>query len=106
MGTPVCITRATRIHCHPVTVALVADNAVELPLESVDVNDIAISDGSIRLGQFLKLANLIDSGADAKAVIADGLVSVNGEVERRRGRQLVVGDGVEYEGLMARVVAD
>ena len=67
--------------------------------------DVAIRDASIRLGQFLKLANLVDSGAEAKPVIADGLVSVNGEVETRRGRQLVVGDEVTLAGQSARVVA-
>lgn len=58
------------------------------------VNDVPIRDASIRLGQFLKLANLIDTGADAKSVIADGLVTVNGEVDYRRGRQLQPGDEV------------
>lgn len=67
--------------------------------------DVAISDQVIRLGQFLKLANLIDSGAEAKEVIADGLVFVNGDVETRRGRQLVVGDVVELGGQSARVSA-
>ncbi|MFW0783792.1 RNA-binding S4 domain-containing protein [Gordonia sp. CPCC 206044] len=67
------------------------------------VEDIPIRDDSIRLGQFLKLANLIDSGAEAKGVIADELVLVNGEVEIRRGRQLVPGDVVELEGQRARV---
>lgn len=66
--------------------------------------DVAIRDASIRLGQFLKLANLVDSGSEAKAPIADGLVRVNGEVETRRGRQLRVGDVVEYAGASARVV--
>ena len=56
------------------------------------MNDVSIRDETIRLGQFLKLAGLIDSGADAKAVIADGLVIVNDEVELRRGRQLRSGD--------------
>lgn len=65
--------------------------------------DVPIRDASIRLGQFLKLAGLIDSGADAKAVIADGLVSVNGEVERRRGRQLRRADVVVVSGRGARV---
>jgi ribosome-associated protein len=58
------------------------------------MHDVPIRDESIRLGQFLKLAGLIDSGADAKGAIADGLVSVNGEVEVRRGRQLRPGDAV------------
>jgi ribosome-associated protein len=67
------------------------------------MNDVPIRDETIRLGQFLKLASLIDSGADAKAVIGDGLVSVNGEVETRRGRQLRAGDVVSFEGHSARV---
>ena len=62
-----------------------------------------IRDESIRLGQFLKLANLVETGAEAKPVIADGLVRVNGEVESRRGRQLVLGDVVELAGQAARV---
>ncbi|MFV8164561.1 RNA-binding S4 domain-containing protein [Mycobacterium sp. 134] len=66
-------------------------------------DDVPIRDESIRLGQFLKLASLIDSGADAKAVIADGLVSVNGEVEVRRGRQLHPGDTVSLGDRTARV---
>ncbi len=65
-----------------------------------------IRDASIRLGQFLKLAGLIDSGADAKAVIADGLVRVNGEVDLRRGRQLQPGDVVSYAGHSARIVRE
>lgn len=65
--------------------------------------DVPISDDSIRLGQFLKLANLVESGADTKGVLADGLVRVNGETEIRRGRQLAVGDVVEIDGESARV---
>ncbi|WP_141007699.1 RNA-binding S4 domain-containing protein [Nocardioides humi] len=68
--------------------------------------DVPIRDESIRLGQFLKLANLVESGAEAKPVIADGLVRVNGEVETRRGRQLVLGDVVELGGQAARVAVD
>ncbi|WP_439117257.1 RNA-binding S4 domain-containing protein [Nocardioides oceani] len=65
--------------------------------------DVAIRDEMIRLGQFLKLANLVETGAEAKPVIAEGLVQVNGEVETRRGRQLRVGDVVELRGQAARV---
>ncbi|MED5815548.1 RNA-binding S4 domain-containing protein [Mycolicibacterium sp. 050232] len=72
----------------------------------MDPVDVPIRDDSIRLGQFLKLASLIDSGADAKAVIADGLVSVNGEVEIRRGRQLHPGDTVALGDHAARVAGD
>ncbi|MBD8506864.1 RNA-binding S4 domain-containing protein [Hoyosella sp. G463] len=68
------------------------------------MNDVTIRDEVIRLGQFLKLASLIDSGADAKTVIADGLVHVNGEVETRRGRQLRDGDVVSFQGAEARVL--
>lgn len=70
-----------------------------------DASEVPIRDASIRLGQFLKLAGLIDSGADAKAVIADGQVAVNGEVEQRRGRQLHDGDVVTLFGRSARVTA-
>ena len=65
--------------------------------------DVAIRDQTIRLGQFLKLANLVESGAEAKPVIQDGQVSVNGEVETRRGRQLVLGDVVTLGSQSARV---
>ncbi|MFC6287395.1 RNA-binding S4 domain-containing protein [Nocardioides sp. GCM10027113] len=66
--------------------------------------DVPIRDESIRLGQFLKLANLVETGAEAKPLIADGAVSVNGEVETRRGRQLRQGDVVTLAGRSARVV--
>jgi ribosome-associated protein len=59
---------------------------------------VRIRDASIRLGQFLKLADLVDTGADAKGLLAEGLVRVNGDVETRRGRQLVAGDVVELAG--------
>jgi ribosome-associated protein len=48
----------------------------------------------IRLGQFLKLADLVENGAEARELIAEGEVSVNGEIETRRGRQLAKGDTV------------
>lgn len=70
-----------------------------------DIPDVQIRDDSIRLGQFLKLANLIESGAEAKGVIADGLVDVNGEEELRRGRQLHDGDVVSVGAASARVVS-
>ena len=63
-----------------------------------DRDSVPIRDASIRLGQFLKLADLVDTGADAKGVLAEGLVRVNGDVETRRGRQLVPGDVVELAG--------
>ena len=58
------------------------------------VREVPIRDETIRLGQLLKLADLIDNGADAKPLLLQGLVFVNGELETRRGRQLVKGDVV------------
>ncbi len=52
----------------------------------------------IKLGQAVKAAGFVDSGVEAKIVIKDGLVKVNGEVDTRRGRKLVAGDKVEFEG--------
>ena len=69
------------------------------------MDEIAISTDTIRLGQFLKLSNLVDSGSDAKLLLAGGEVSVNGEVETRRGRQLRAGDIVEFDGVRVRVGA-
>ena len=69
------------------------------------MDEIEISTETIRLGQFLKLSNLVDSGSDAKFLLAGGEVSVNGEIETRRGRQLRAGDIVEFDGVEVRVVA-
>jgi ribosome-associated protein len=69
------------------------------------IEDVPIRDESIRLGQFLKLANLIDSGSEAKELMIQGAVTVNGEVETHRGRQLVAGDVVALGGGESRVVA-
>lgn len=57
-----------------------------------------IRDEYIKLGQALKAAGLVSSGTDAKYVITEGLVKVNGEVELRRGRKLYDGSIIEYEG--------
>ena len=58
----------------------------------------AESDEYIKLDQFLKLAQIAMSGGEAKAMIQEGMVKVNGEVETRRGRKLRHGDRVEVEG--------
>jgi len=68
------------------------------------MRDVAIGGEMIRLGQFLKLADLIDTGGEGKILIASGDVTVNGEVDTRRGRQLHPGDVVEVLGMSARVV--
>lgn len=59
---------------------------------------IHIKDDFIKLGQALKLAGLVDSGVEAKIVIQDGLVKVNGAVETQRGKKLVQGDIVSFDG--------
>ncbi|QCW50355.1 MULTISPECIES: RNA-binding S4 domain-containing protein [Nocardioides] len=64
---------------------------------------VAIEDESIKLGQFLKLANLVESGSEAKHLLAAGQVKVNGAAETRRGRQLVNGDLVSVAAQSARV---
>ena len=58
---------------------------------------IKIKDTYITLGQFLKYINVVSSGVEAKFVIQDGLVSVNSEVETRRGRKLYSGDQITYD---------
>ena len=65
--------------------------------------DVAVREESIRLGQFLKLADLVDTGGDAKPLLAAGEVIVNGEVEVRRGRRLVRGDVVVVGDQSVRV---
>ena len=59
---------------------------------------IILRDEFIKLGQALKAAGLVESGVEAKEVIQDGLVKVNGEVDTRRGRKLYDGDIVTFEG--------
>jgi ribosome-associated protein len=71
----------------------------------VQVPEVTISDDMIRLGQFLKLAGLADDGGEAKAMIEDGEVSVNGRVDTRRGRQLHDGDVITCAGRSVRLVA-
>ncbi len=56
------------------------------------------TDEFIKLGQALKLAGLVESGVMAKDVIQDGMVTVNGEMDTRRGRKLYAGDIVQFEG--------
>ncbi|MCW2952101.1 MAG: hypothetical protein JWQ48_1271 [Conexibacter sp.] len=62
------------------------------------MRDVEIRGEMIRLGQLLKLAGLADSGAEAKLMLEDGDVTVNGEPEERRGRQLHRGDVVTLAG--------
>lgn len=68
------------------------------------MQEIRIKDESIKLGQALKLAGLAGSGVEAKIQIQDGLVTVNGKVEERRGRKLYPGDVFALEGNEVKVV--
>ena len=67
------------------------------------MRDVVITTDTIRLGQFLKLADMVDVGSDVKDLLADGEVLVNGEDETRRGRQLVRGDVVSVGDAELRV---
>lgn len=62
------------------------------------MEEIFIKDDFIKLGQAMKLAGFVDSGVDAKFVIQDGLVNVNGRTETQRGKKLVENDKVTYKG--------
>lgn len=64
---------------------------------------IKLRDDFIKLGQAIKAANLVGSGVEAKFVIQDGLVKVNGQVELQRGKKLVDGDIVEFEGYTIKI---
>lgn len=64
---------------------------------------IKLRDEYIKLGQALKAAGFVESGVDAKYVITDGLVKVNGQVEYQRGKKLHGGDLVEYQGKQIRI---
>ncbi len=59
---------------------------------------IKIKDEYIKLGQAMKLSGMVSSGVEAKIVIKDGQVTVNGEVELQRGKKLYHGDVVSYNG--------
>lgn len=59
---------------------------------------IKLRDEFIKLGQALKAAGLVESGVEAKDVIQDGLVKVNGEIDTRRGKKLYDGDIVSFDG--------
>ncbi len=59
---------------------------------------IKLRDEYIKLGQALKAAGLVGSGVEAKEVIIDGLVKVNGKTELQRGKKLYAGDIVDFEG--------
>jgi ribosome-associated protein len=76
-------------------------NPPRQPVETV----VEIGEPTIRLGQLLKLAGLVDSGGDVRPILGAGQVAVNGTREERRGRQLRDGDVVDFAATTIRVSA-
>lgn len=68
------------------------------------MDTIKLRDDFIKLGQALKAAGLVESGVEAKDMILDGLVKVNGQTEERRGRKLYDGDIVSFDGNEIKIV--
>ena len=65
---------------------------------------IRLRDESIKLGQALKASGLVESGAEAKEVITEGMVCVNGEADTRRGRKLYAGDIINFNGEEVKII--
>ena len=68
------------------------------------MEEIKLREDFIKLGQALKAAGLVESGVEAKIVILDGLVTVNGETEYQRGKKLYDGDIVSFDGTDIKIV--
>lgn len=77
---------------------------VILCLERKTMETIKLREDYIKLGQALKAAGFVESGVDAKYAIEDGLVSVNGETAYQRGKKLVDGDVVAYQGQTIKII--
>ncbi|WP_035756870.1 RNA-binding S4 domain-containing protein [Pseudoglutamicibacter albus] len=75
-------------------------------MSSVEIIDVPVRTAGIRLGQFLKLANVVEDGVEAREEIAEGSATVNGEVETRRGRQLDFDDVVGFHDYVLRVARE
>ena len=68
------------------------------------MKEIKLREEFIKIGQALKAADLVSDGVEAKFVIQDGLVKVNGETDTRRGRKLYDGDMVSFDGEEIKIV--
>lgn len=68
------------------------------------MEELVLREEFIKLGQAIKAVGFVENGVEAKEVIQDGLVKVNGEVDVRRGRKLYDGDEVEFEGNVLKIV--
>lgn len=72
--------------------------------KGIGMKEIKLREEFIKLGQALKAADLVQDGVEAKFVIQDGLVEVNGEVDTRRGRKLYDGDMVSFDGETIKII--
>lgn len=68
------------------------------------MKEIKLREEFIKLGQALKAADLVQDGVEAKFVIQDGMIEVNGEVDTRRGRKLYDGDQVSFDGELIKII--
>lgn len=81
----------------------ITEDAMQLKMEE-NMQEIKLKEEFIKLGQALKVGNMVEDGVEAKYVIQDGLVTVNGETDLRRGRKLYEGDVVSYKGDVIKIV--
>ena len=68
------------------------------------MREVEVREDGIRLGQLLKLADLVDAGSDVRPLLAEGVVTVDGRLETRRGRQLKKGQVVAVRDVQVRLV--
>lgn len=68
------------------------------------MEEIKLREEYIKLGQALKAAGFVESGVDAKFLIKDGLIKVNGKIEIQRGKKLYDGDVVEFKGQKIKII--
>lgn len=93
----------TRRHEKPTGITPVDSQAIrwEIRVKEIKIRE---ADEFIKLGQAMKKAGLVSSGIDAKMLILDGLVKVNGKTEHQRGKKLHSGDVFSYNGETVKVV--
>ena len=68
------------------------------------MDELKVKDDFIKLGQVLKACGMVESGVEAKEVIQDGLVTVDGEVENQRGKKLKGGEIIEFNGQKVKII--
>jgi ribosome-associated protein len=68
------------------------------------MRDVEITKEPVELYKILKFEGIVGSGGEAKSVIDDGQVTVNGDVEKRRRKKIVSGDVIEYMGESIRII--